>query len=318
MRAVVVVVAVVALLALGFGAARLIGQGPADATPSPAALSSPGAAAAASPVATPDVTRVPSASPSPTPDVPTPVLDGKIAPIAGWSSLARMTGSANDTEGRGTLSGDMESDWHSVLISVACAGEGKIHIESGDDTRDVACPVKPAAAVRIVSFADTPSYGVNVTSSGSLAYEVRVDGAPSVLARPPVMVAGTGKAARMTEGCGIYIDLAFGYQAIDDCATSLPGDPIPTVRVRDGRVDILIPDWTITGGTVRCGRIGSDDIPNFVPLPRCRPAAHIDGSTATITGLPTTGGARLLEFGFTARNAAGDEFGVPYYAWVRP
>ncbi len=212
----------------------------------------------------------------------------------------------------------MPAGWSSVLVSVACAGTGTIHVENGDDVRDVECPVATSAPERMAFFAETPSYRVKISRAGQVAYEVRVDGAESVLARPPVLITGAGRAARMTEGCGIYLKLSWGHEAVDDCATSLPGDPIPTVSARNGRVDIRIPGWTITDATVRCGRIGPNDIPEFIELHGCHPSARVDGSTVAISGLPSTGGRRLLEFRFTARNAAGDEFRVPYYAYVRP
>ena len=184
--------------------------------------------------------------------------------------------------------------------------------------RAIDCPVTTGAPERNAFFADTPSYRVRITRSGQVAYEVRVDGARSVLVRPPVLITGGGKPARMTEGCGISMELAWGFNASDDCATNIPGDPIPTVTALNGRVDIRMPGWTIADATVRCGRIGPNDIPEFIELRGCKPHVQIDGSTATISGLPSRGGRRLLEFGFTAWNAAGDELDAPYYAWVRP
>ena len=121
----------------------------------------------------------------------------------------------------------------------------------------------------------------------------------------------------MTEGCGISMELAWGLNAADDCATNIPGDPIPTVTAPEGRLDIRIPGWTIADAAVHCGRIGPNDIPEFIELNGCKPEVRIDGSAATISGLPSGGGRRLLEFGFTA-TLAGDEFHAPYYAWVRP
>ena len=204
------------------------------------------------------------------------------------------------------------------MVSVACAGRGSLHIESGDDTRDIECPVTTGAPERNAFFADTPSYRVKV-------HAVRTGGLRGPGRRrqeragaPAGPDHGDGKPARMTEGCGISMELAWGFNASDDCATNIPGDPIPTVTARNGRVDIRIPGWTIADAAVHCGRIGPNDIPEFIELHGCKPHLQIDGSAATISGLPSGGGRRLLEFGFTARNAAGDEFHAPYYAWVRP
>ena len=60
-------------------------------------------------------------------------------------------------------------------------------------------PVTTGAPERNAFFADTPSYRVRMTRSGQVAYEVRVDGARSVLVRPPVLITG-GAQGQVKEG----------------------------------------------------------------------------------------------------------------------
>ena len=315
MRPAWIAVAVVALLVVGFGAARLTDPGNAAATPSQVAVA-PSSAPTAAPTPTPAPT--PTTSPSAPPE-PAPILDGAIVPIGGWTSLGGMSGDGRDASGgAGTLSGTMPAGWTAVMVSVACAGRGSLHIESGDDTRDVRCPVTTTAPERAAFFADTPSYRVRVTRDGQVAYEVRVDGARSVLVRPPVVVTGNGKPARMTEGCGISIQLAWGFNAVDDCATNIPGDPMPTVPARDGRVDIRIPGWTIADAKVRCGRIGPNDIPSSSS---CVDATRVPGSTARrrrsrACRQPAAAGSWSSASRRGMPRATSSS--VPYYAWVRP
>lgn len=312
MRPAGILVAVVALLVVGCGTVQPTGSAGVSAAPSPVALASPGPTPTPAPSPTPVATR----SPSP---VPSPVLAGTIAHIDGWTPLGRLAADHADTGVSGVLSGSMHPGWTFVMVSVACAGTGSVHVAAGALDRTVDCPLATDAPERMAEFVgDVPSVTATVTVDGSVAYEVLVDQAEAPLAIPPVLIAGAGKAARMTQGCGMYLQLAWGYDAVDDCATTLPGDPIPTIAARNGRVDIRIPGWTIVDGIVRCGRIGPNDIPEFIELHGCHPHANLDGSSATISGLPSDGGRRLLEFYLTAQDAAGDDFHVPYYAWVRP
>ena len=189
-------IAIVAVFVAGCGTAQ------------PSESGSPGSFAIGTSSPVPAGTEPPTPAPRPTPSPsappePTPMLDGAIAPIDGWTTLGGLTGDGTDASGGGTLSGTMPAGWAAVMVSVACAGRGSMHIESGDDTRDIECPVTTRAPERNAFFADTPSYRVGIRRTGQVAYEVRIDGARSVLVRPPVLITGDGRAARMTEGCGI-------------------------------------------------------------------------------------------------------------------
>ena len=162
---------------------------------------------------------------------------------------------------------------------------------------------------------------MDVTATGAVSFQVLVEGSNAPLAIPTVVLRHGAEQATLAHGCGGVISLAWGYDAGDSCATTVPGTPLEMLELVEGdAATVAIDGWTITEARATCGRIvsesGSPDI--FEPMSQCTATATLEDGTITVSGLPKAPNAWVLELSFTARNAAGDSFSANYvYIHVR-
>ena len=300
-RRLALVTAAALVVAVGAGGGFLLAN--RGTTPSVAASPSPSASAAAqSPWASPTVSLAPV---------------GDIAPYLGWQMLGRLNGPNGNPEA--TLSGELPQSGGHLLVSTACEGTGTLTITATvDDTWTVDCPATSAAPSRMMPYLATATkFEVRVSASGSVAYQVLIEGSDVPLHIPPVVLRHGADQATMGWGCGGSISLGWGYDAGDSCATTLPSTPLETLELAAGEVaTVTIDGWTITGARATCGRITpAPDAPSlFEAMTECTVTAVLKGSTISVSGLPKGANAWVVELNLTARNAVGDGFSGPFYA----
>jgi hypothetical protein len=271
------------------------------------------------------VTASPSVSPSAT-FLPGQSFDppADIAPYEGWQTLGRLAGPDGDAVA--TVGGAVPSGVQHLLISAACNGTGTLTIamtanspEEGGDTQVIDCPASPAAPKRMMSYLATATqFEVRVTISGNVKFQVLAEGSDVALHIPAIPLRHGSDVALMGWGCG-GLSLAWGYDASDSCATSLPGTPLETLELTAGdTATVVIDGWTFSNATATCGRIqtqpGSPDL--YEALTTCHVTAELKNGAVSISGLNSAANAWVLEIQMTATNAAGDSFYGPIYAYV--
>lgn len=292
------------VLAVGAGGGLLLtNRGttpPAGATPSPSASAAP-----ASSSASPSVSL-------------TPVDD--IAPYLGWQTLGRVNGP--DENSSASLPAPRPSGVTVLLVSAACSGSGTlaITVTGTGDQMNVDCPkasTKPART--LASAGDATEVTLDVIATGAVGFQVLVEGSNAPLAIPAVVLRRGLDEAALAYGCGGVISLAWGYDAGDSCATTVPATPLEMLELVEGDTATLTIDgWTITDASASCGRISSEagSPDTFEPIAQCTVAATLKDSTITVSNLPRAPNAWVLELRFTARNAAGDSFSGPNYVYI--
>jgi len=301
-RRLILATAAALVVAVGAGGGFLLSnRGP---TPPVAASPSP-SAVPASPVASPSYYLVP--------------VDA-IAPYLGWQTLGRLSGPDDDS--KGSLIAQRPSEVTVLLISAACSGSGSlaITVAGTGDQLNVDCPVASTEPTRtLASAGDATELTVDVTATGAVSFQVIVEGSNAPLAIPTVVLRhGTDEAA-LAYGCGGIISLAWGYEAGDSCATTVPVTPLEMLELVEGdAATVAIDGWTITEASATCGRIvsesGSPDV--FEAMSQCAVAATLTDSTITVSRIPKAPNAWVLELSFTARNPAGDSFSGPNYMYI--
>ena len=296
-------VAAALVLAVGAGSVALLSNRgsvpPAGASPSASASSD--AVASASPAA----------------DYVGPVAD--IASYPDWQPIGRMNGPGGNPQA--TLTGPLPSGVTQLLVSAACNGSGSLSVTmTGDMQLAVDCPATSEKPTRQLSFVGGGSqFEVNVVPSGNVTFQVLVEGSDVALHIPTVAIRHGLDEATMGYGCGGSISLAWGYSAGDSCATSLPATPLETLELsKDTVATVTINGWTISAPEARCGRIvTSPGAPSlFEPMAECRVSAALTHQTIIIMGLPAAAKPWVVELQLTAKNAAGDSFSAPFYAYV--
>jgi hypothetical protein len=268
------------------------------------------------------VVALPSAgSPSVTPDFPGesvgPVAD--IAPYSDWQTIGRVNGPGGNPQA--TLDGPLPSGVSQLLVSAACNGSGSLSITmTGDTQLAVDCPVAATTPSRQLAFVgDGTQFEVQVVVSGNVTFQILVEGSDRALHIPSVVIRHGLDEATMGTGCVGSISFAWGYTAFDDCATTLPAAPLETLQLsRDTLPTVRIDGWTISTPVARCGRIvTSPGAPSlFEPVAACRVSAALTHQTIIIMGLPAATKPWVVKLGLTAKNAAGDSFTAPFYAYV--
>jgi hypothetical protein len=304
-RRLALVTAAALVVAVGAGGGFLLSNRATN--PPVAASSSPSAsapAAAASPSASPAVSLAPV---------------GDIDPYLGWETYGRLNGPGGNPEA--TLNGELPQSGGHLLVSTACEGTGTLTITATvDDTWTVDCPATSADPFRVMPYlGDATKFEVRVTASGSLAYEVLVEGSDVPLHIPPVELRHDADQAVMGMGCGGMISLGWGYDAGDSCATTLPSTPLETLELAAGKVaTVTIDGWTITATSASCGRIITEqNAPSlYEAMSECTVTAVLKDSTVSVSGLPKGDNAWVVELNLTARNAVGDGFSSPFYAYL--
>jgi hypothetical protein len=302
-RRLALVTAAALVVAVGAGGGFLLAN--RSTTPPVAASSSPSASAPA---------QTPSASPTVS---LAPV--GDIAPYLGWQMLGRLNGPSGSPEV--SLNGELPQSGGHLLVSTACEGTGTLTITATvDDTWTVDCPATSADPFRVMPYlGDATKFEVRVTASGSLAYQVLVEGSDVPLHIPPVVLRHGADHAVMGMGCGGTISLGWGYDAGDSCATTLPSTPLETLELAAGDVATLAIDgWTISDTGATCGRnITEQNSPSlYEAMTECTVTAVLKDSTVSVSGLQKGGNPWVVELQLTARNAVGDGFSSPFYAYV--
>jgi hypothetical protein len=291
------------VLAVGLGSVALLSirstVPPAGASPTPSA-----SAAAA-------------VSASPAPDYVGPVAD--IAPYPDWQTIGRVTGPGGNPQA--TLDGPRPSGVSQLLVSAACNGSGSLSITmTGDTQLTVDCPTSSTKPSRQLSFVgDGTEFQVQVVASGNVTFQVLVEGSDRALHIPSVVIRHGLDEATMSTGCLGSISLAWGYTAFDDCATTIPETPLKTLELSKDTVPTLrIDGWTITAADARCGRIVTNSgAPSlFEPVAQCQISAAITHSILIFSAFPAAANPWVVELQLTAKNAAGDSFTAPFYAYV--
>ena len=302
-RRLALVTAAALVVAVGAGGGFLLAN--RGTTPPVAASSSPAPSAPA---------QTPSASPAVS---LAPV--GDIAPYLGWQMLGRLNGPDGNPEA--TLSGELPQSGGHLLVSTACEGTGTLTITATvDDTWTVDCPATSSDPFRVMPYlGDTTKFEVRVTASGSVAYQVLVEGSDVPLHIPPVVLRHDADQATMGWGCGVFISLGWGYDAGDSCATTLPSIPLETLELAAGDVaTVAIDGWTISDTSATCGRIITEqNSPSlYEAMTECIVTAVLKDSTVSVSWLPKGGNPWVVEVHLTARNAVGDGFSGPFYAYL--
>jgi hypothetical protein len=291
------------VLAVGFGSVALLSNRgtvpPVGTSPSPSA-SAPAAVSA-----------------NPVPDYVGPVPD--IAPYPDWQPIGRVNGPGGNPQT--TLDGPLPSGVSQLLVSAACNGSGSLSITmTGDTQLAVDCPTSSTKPSRQLSFVgDGTQFEVHVISSGTVTFQVLVEGSDVALHIPKVVIRHGLDEATMSTGCLGSISLAWGYTASDDCATTVPETPLKTLELSKDTVPTLrIDGWTITAADARCGRIvTSSGAPSlFEPVAQCQISAAITHSIVIFSAFPAAATPWVVELQLTAKNAAGDSFTAPFYAYV--
>jgi hypothetical protein len=244
---------------------------------------------------------------------------GDIAPYLGWQMLGRLIEPSGDAQA--TVTGELPQSGGHLLVSTACEGTGTLTITATvDDTWTVDCPATPAEPFRMMPYlGDATSFEVRVTASGSLAYQVLIEGSDVPLHIPPVVLRHGADQAVMGMGCGGSISLGWGYDASDSCATTLPSTPLENLELAVGDVaTVTIDAWTITDTSATCGRIITEqNSPSrYEPMSECTVTAVLQNSTINISGLPRGRNPWVVELNVAGRNAVGDGFSSPFYAYV--
>ena len=268
--------------------------------------------------ASPSPSAVPAQTPSASPTVSLAPV-GDIAPYLGWQMLGRLNGPNGNPEAK--LNGELPQSGGHLLVSTACEGTGTLTITATvDDTWTVDCPATSADPFRMMPYlGDSTSFEVRVTASGSLAYQVLVEGSDVPLHIPPVVLRHGADQAAMGMGCGGSISLGWGYDASDSCATTVPSTPLETLTLAAGDVaTVTIDGWTIAETSATCGRIITEqNSPSlYEAMTECTVTAVLQDSTISVSGLPKGGNPWVVELNVTARNAVGDGFSSPFYAYV--
>jgi hypothetical protein len=267
---------------------------------------------------TPPVAASPSPSASASPTVSLAPV-GDIAPYLGWQMLGRLYGPNDNPEA--TLNGELPRSGGHLLVSTACEGTGTLAITATvNDTWTVDCPATSAEPFRMMPYlGDATKFEVRVSASGSLAYQVLVEGSDVPLHIPPVVLRHDADQAVMGMGCGGTISLGWGYDAGDSCATTVPSTPLETLELAAGDVATLTIDgWTIADTSATCGRIITEqNSPSlYEAMSECTVTAVLKDSTVNVSGLQKGGNPWVVELHLTARNAVGDGFSSPFYAYV--
>jgi hypothetical protein len=256
-------------------------------------------------------------SASPPADYVGPVAD--IAPYPDWEPIGRLNGQGGNR--RAELDGPLPSGVSQLLVSAACNGSGSLSITmTGDTQMAVECPAAPEKPTRQLSFVgDGTEFQVQVAASGNVTFQALVEGSDRLLHIPSVVIRHGLDEATMSTGCLGSISLAWGYTAFDDCATTLPEGPLKTLELSKDTVPTLrIDGWTITAADARCGRIvTSSGAPSvFEPVAQCRVWAAITHGIIIFDAFPAATEPWVVELQLTAKNAAGDSFTAPFYAYV--
>ena len=302
-RRLALVTAAALVIAIGAGGGFLLSN--RATTPPVAASSSPSPSA-------------PSQTPSASPTVSLAPV-GDIAPYLGWQMLGRLNGPNGNAEAK--LNGELPQSGGHLLVSTACEGTGTLTITATvDDTWIVDCPATSAEPFRMMPYVgDATKFEVRVTASGRFAYQVLVEGSDVPLHIPPVVLRHGADQATMGMGCGGSISLGWGYDASDSCATTLPSTPLETLELAVGDVATLTIDgWTITETSATCGRIITEqNSPSlYEAMSECTVSAVLKDSAISVSGLPKGGNPWVVELNLAARNAVGDGFSSPLYAYV--
>ena len=244
---------------------------------------------------------------------------GDIAPYVGWQMLGRINRPNGNPEA--SLNGELPQSGGHLLVSTACEGNGTLTITATvDDTWTVDCPAKSADPFRMMAYlGDATTFEVRIRASEIIAYQVLVEGSDVPLHVPPVVLHHGADQATMGKGCGGAISLGWGWDASDSCATTVPSTPLETLELVAGDVPTLTIDgWTITDTGATCGRIVTEqNSPSlYEAMSECTVTAILKDSTVSVSGLPKGGNPWVVELNLTARNAAGDAFSGPFYAYV--
>lgn len=308
-RRLVLATAAALVLAVGAGGGFLLSS---RATTPPVAASSSPSPAAASPSAPP------SASPVASPSVSLAPVDD-IAPYLGWQTLGRLNGPDDDS--KSSLTAQRPSGVTVLLISAACSGSGSLAITAGDGEQlNVECPEASTDPARtLASAGDATEVTVDVIATGAVGFQVLVEGSNAPLAIPAVVLRRGVDEAALAYGCGGVISLAWGYDTSDSCATTLPLTSLATLELASGEfANVTIDGWTITDASATCGRITTapDTADQFEAMTECTVIAELSDLTISVSGLPKAANPWVLELRLTARNAAGDSFSGPFYAYI--
>jgi hypothetical protein len=302
-RRLALVTAAALVVAVGAGGGFLLAN--RATTPPVAASSSPAPSA-------------PAQTPSASPTVSLAAV-GDIAPYLGWQMLGRINGPNGNPEA--TLNGELPQSGGHLLVSTACQGTGTLTITATvDDTWTVDCPATSEDPYRMMAYlGDATTFEVRISASGRLAYQVLVEGNDVPLDIPPVVLRHGADEATLAYGCGGAISLGWGYDTGDSCATTLPSTPLETLELAAGDVaTVTIDGWTITDARATCGRITTaPDAPSlFEVMTKCTVTAVLKDSTISVSGLPKGGNPWVVELNLKARNAVGDGFSGPFYAYL--
>jgi hypothetical protein len=184
---------------------------------------------------------------------------GAIAPYPGWTELVRLRPDDVSANGEAIARGDREGSTHFLLISAICT-TGQLTIattEAGEVVKSpVQCPVltDPQRSMLFVGD-EVASWDVRVRPTRNVDFEVLIEGTDMPLRIPPIVLTAGGQGIAMHGGCW-SISLAWGYDAGDQCGTTIPSEPIETiVMARDGAAEVTIDGWVISRADAVCGRL---------------------------------------------------------------
>lgn len=283
---------------------------------SPSSSADPTPTATATPAATPEAS--PEVTPSPSPaETVGPTLDAvaRFGPMAGWASLATLNSGDLDANGTAIVDLDAPPDIHVLLVSTTCAGDGSLQIDAGRDDWRIDCPTRASRPERYVQIRANLARTIRVRASDDVAFRIRVEGAPTLVEWPVVLIGAAQPRDHMVLGCGVTIQLAWGYSAGDSCGQDVPENPSVIVRASGGKTRLTVRGWKIIDPTTSCGVFDADL--RFQSRKACKLTMTPDGpSDVVVAGIPGADSPWIVRLNAYFENDLGDRVQASYFASV--
>jgi len=138
---------------------------------------------------------------------------------------------------------------------------------------------------------------------------------------PPLYLVGpNGNRFLASHGCGLYLNLANGYEAGENCSSIgyAPGPEALVVRAYRA-IHIDLPGWQIINWNAACGRVTTVDTSQFDSPDGCRLGGGSPDDGGPLVDPPAfllPPGDTVVQLGISAIDGAGNQFSVTYYAHV--
>ncbi len=235
--------------------------------------------------------------------------------MADWTTLATLNSGDLDANGTATVDVDAPPDIHVLVVSTACAGDGSLQIDAGRDDWRIDCPTGASRPERSVQIRTNLARTIRVRASDGVAFRIRIEGAPTLVEWPVVLIGDAQPRDHMVRGCGMTIQLAWGYSAGESCGQDVPENPSVIVRAPGGRTRLSVRGWRIIDPTVSCGVFDADL--RFQARKACKVAMTPDGhSDIVVADIPSADSPWIVRLDASFENDLGDRVQASYFASV--